>query len=40
MADLLDKIKEILTKLGAFIRELISKITGAVEAAEDEETTA
>ena len=39
MADLLDKIKEILTKLGDFIRELISKITGAVKPA-DEETTA
>ena len=39
MAELLDKIKEILTKLGEFIRSLIAKITGAVEPA-DEETTA
>ena len=28
MADLLDKIKEILNKIGAFIRGLIEKITG------------
>ena len=40
MADLLDKIKEILTKLGAFIRDLIAKITGAVKPAEEETTGA
>ena len=37
MADLLEKIKEILNKIGAFIRGLIEKITGKVE--EPEETT-
>lgn len=37
MADLLEKIKEILNKIGAFIRDLIAKITGKVE--EPEETT-
>ena len=38
MADLLEKIKDILNKLGAFLRELIAKITGAVQG-EEEETT-
>lgn len=37
MADLLEKIKDILNKIGAFIKTLIAKITGA---AEEEETTA
>lgn len=36
MADLLEKIKEILNKLGAFIKSLIAKITGK---SEEEETT-
>ena len=42
MADLLEKIKEIINKLGAFIRDLIAKITGKVEeiSKPDEETTA
>ena len=34
----LEKIKDILNKLGAFLRELITKITGAVQG-EEEETT-
>ena len=37
MADLLDKIKEILNKIGAFIKSIIAKITGKEE--EPEETT-
>ena len=38
MADLLDAIKEILNKIGAFLRELISKISGAIQPAEEETT--